>query len=220
MPRRRDYVGERQGVRAQRDAPLYNVIVYVPNGPLDPIDAGISCDQCGTLASGDPITTALSDSTGHFVLNNVPVGSNIPLVVQLGKWRRETTISTVLACQDNPLTDPNLTRLPKNQGEGSMPHIALTTGGCDSLGCMLPKESIDPERVRRRVERPVEGHDPRRYDAGRADRPPWDDLRWASPSLWTNLPLLSTYDMGIFLVARCRREPAVQGDLRRSPRSR
>jgi hypothetical protein len=65
--------------------PLYNVIVYVPNAPLSAVTQGITCDQCGTLTSGDPIATTLSDSSGHFTLTNVPAGANIPIVVQLGK---------------------------------------------------------------------------------------------------------------------------------------
>jgi hypothetical protein len=124
--------------------PLYDVQVFIPNAPLEPFPKGVQCQQCGAPVSGDPITTALSDATGHFVLSGVPSGSNIPIVVQLGKWRRETTIPTVNPCAENTLTDPNLTRLPKTQSEGSMPHIALTTGGCDQMGCMLPKVGIDP----------------------------------------------------------------------------
>ena len=78
--------------------PIYNVLVYVPNGPLDPITDGITCSQCEAPTSGDPLVTAYSDPTGHFELKNVPVGSNIPLVVQLGKWRRETTLPQVNPC--------------------------------------------------------------------------------------------------------------------------
>src|SRR5688572_10675854 len=31
--------------------PLYNVVVYVPNAPLDPIPEGASCDKCGSTLS-------------------------------------------------------------------------------------------------------------------------------------------------------------------------
>lgn len=123
--------------------PLYNVIVYVPNTALDPIPNGASCDKCGAQVSGNPVVTTLTDSKGHFSLKNVPVGKNIPLVFQVGKWRREVTIPNVAECMETKLTDPNMTRLPKNQGEGSIPKIAVTTGGCDPLGCILPKIGID-----------------------------------------------------------------------------
>jgi hypothetical protein len=122
--------------------PLYDVQIFIPNAPLDPFAKGVQCDNCGAPLSGKPITTALSDPTGHFVLVGVPTGDTVPIVVQLGKWRRQTSIK-VTGCVDNVLSDPNLTRLPKNQMEGSMPHIALTTGECDQMGCMLTKLGID-----------------------------------------------------------------------------
>src|SRR5262249_6933325 len=121
----------------------YNVIVYVPNSPVQPFTNGATCDQCGVVASGDPITTALTDSKGNFTLKNVPAGANIPLVIQLGKWRRQVTIPNVTSCQDNPVTDHNTTRLPKNQTEGDLPQMALTTGGCDALECLFRKIGID-----------------------------------------------------------------------------
>jgi len=57
--------------------PLYNVIVSIPNGPLDPITpgAGTSCPACDAQVSGQPIATALTASDGSFTLNNVPWGS-------------------------------------------------------------------------------------------------------------------------------------------------
>jgi hypothetical protein len=180
--------------------PLYDVIVYVPNAPLDPMPQGITCDQCGTVASGSPIATALSDATGKFVLNNVPVGSNIPLVVQLGKWRRQTIIPSVPACTNTKLTDPNLTRLPKNQKEGNMPHIALTTGGCDSLGCMLGKLGIDPTEFGVQSDGYAKAINVY-SSAGDTSLDPFSDgLSNTTPAdtLWSNLTLLKTYDMSIF----------------------
>jgi hypothetical protein len=124
--------------------PLYNVILYVPSAALDPIPEGVSCDQCNGQVSGHPIASALSDTTGHFSLTIEPVPSttNVPLVIQVGKWRRQVTIPSIKTCQDNPITDVNLTRLPRSQSEGHMPKIALTTGGSDALECFLRKVGI------------------------------------------------------------------------------
>jgi len=122
--------------------PLYNVIVYVPNAPVDPLVKGASCDKCGAIASGSPITTALTDSKGRFTLKNVPADDNVPLVIQLGKWRRQVKIAKVTACE-NTSVGKELTRLPKKQSEGDLPKMAITTGGCDPLECLFRKIGID-----------------------------------------------------------------------------
>jgi hypothetical protein len=123
--------------------PLYNAIVYVPNAPLQPFATGTTCDRCGVLASGDPVVTALTGPDGRFVLHHVPTGDAIPLVLQLGKWRKQLVIPHVTACQDTAMDDPSTMRLPAKQSEGDMPHIAVATGGCDPFECLLRKIGID-----------------------------------------------------------------------------
>jgi hypothetical protein len=123
--------------------PLYNAVVYVPNAPVDPITTGATCDKCGAV-SGEPLVTAITDATGSFKLTNVPAGKNIPLVVQVGKWRRQITIPVVTACQDLAVTDPQMIRLPRNQSEGDMPQMAIATGFSDPFECLLLKMGIDP----------------------------------------------------------------------------
>src|SRR5690606_33487917 len=80
------------------ELPLYNATVYVPRYELEPMPQGASC-SCEF--SGDPIMTAITDSSGRFVLENTPVRENIPLVVQIGKWRRKFELGAISACGEN-----------------------------------------------------------------------------------------------------------------------
>lgn len=118
--------------------PLYNVMVYVPTQPLDPLSSGAIC-SCEI--SGDPVSSAITDTFGRFELTNVPPGENVPLVIQVGKWRRQFTVPTVTACQETAMPNDML-RLPARADEGDMPRIALTTGNADAMECLVRKLGI------------------------------------------------------------------------------
>jgi hypothetical protein len=124
--------------------PLYNVAVFVPNTTPQPFKAGASCDPCASLYTGDPITSALTDPDGNFTLKNVPDGPSIPLVIQVGKWRKQLTIANVGKCTDNPQPKGSL-KLPGRHDEpgADIPRIAISTGGSDTLECLLQRVGLD-----------------------------------------------------------------------------
>jgi hypothetical protein len=122
--------------------PLYNVVAYVPNQTPAPITPGASCYSCSDLYTGNPVATALTGPDGKFQIQNAPDGANIPLVIQIGKWRRQFTIPNVARCSDTAIPDKMLT-LPKNTGEGDIPAIAIATGGADSMECLLQRIGVD-----------------------------------------------------------------------------
>jgi hypothetical protein len=129
--------------------PLYGIVVYVPSVPPGPLPAGAGCYTCSSLyQSGKPIAYAVTDAGGKFTLQGVPDGANIPLVVQVGKWRMQYKLPTVNKCVDNDATSAAQSvggklRLPKNHTEGDIPDIAIATGGADSLECLLSRIGVD-----------------------------------------------------------------------------
>src|SRR5260221_3451603 len=127
---------------AAGDVRLYNVLVYVPNAPVKPFTDGASCDRCDASIV-NPVTSAVTDEAGGFVLQDAPVGQNIPLVIQVGKWRRQLVIPAVAACADTPLMDPQMMRLPRNKMEGDIPRIAIAVGAADQMECLPRRLGID-----------------------------------------------------------------------------
>ncbi|MEO7113168.1 MAG: hypothetical protein ABI183_22205 [Polyangiaceae bacterium] len=192
--------------------PLFNVIVFVPSATtkLPPLAEGVSCDQCGKV-EGDPVTSTTTDGTGHFTLHHVPPGTSIPVVFQLGKWRREIYVSTVTKCVDNPIKDANLSRLPKNQSEGDMPHIAITTGTCDSTACLLPKLGIDSAEFGTAAD--VDTKKIIFYAASGAAAPAGAAT---AQSLWSDETQLKKFD-AVILGCNCSEDPAQSPDAGAGP---
>jgi len=120
--------------------PLPGVLVYVPNAPVEDLPAGATCRNGGTPPTA-PLVQAITRPDGTFSVRNMPVGTNIPLVIQSGKWRRQIVISNVPSCTNTALIAAK-TRFPRNQSEGDMPNFAIVTGGVDSQECILRKIGI------------------------------------------------------------------------------
>jgi hypothetical protein len=122
--------------------PLYNALVFIPNvvADLPPITPGTkSCNTCDASV-GNYVAIAQTDTTGSFTLTGVPTGTDVPITVQMGKWRRTTTVSTK-SCVSTAVPDGTL-HLPGSHAEGDMPQMALLTGGCDDMACFLTNMGI------------------------------------------------------------------------------
>jgi hypothetical protein len=137
--------------------PLYNVVVFVPNttnGALPLIPSGVnsaSCNCAEVFQGEEPIVDTVTAADGTFTLKNVPSGTNIPVVVQIGKWRKEIIMPSVLPCQDNPVVSGDAgpagrINLPRSGSDGlyaSLPNIAVSTGYADTLECLLTRVGVD-----------------------------------------------------------------------------
>ncbi len=167
--------------------PLYNISVYVPtdaNAALPALTQGSSCDKCGATLI-NPVVSALTDENGMFTLKGVPTMKAMPLVIQVGKWRKKITFDITNSCGENKITDK--ITLPKNGKEGDMPQIAVTTGGCDALECLLAGMGIDQSEF-------VQGDDPKGHVhmyKGQGGATGVD----AKAMLWGDAAILSKYDL-------------------------
>jgi hypothetical protein len=119
--------------------PLPNVLVFIPNAAVGAMPQGVSCTLPGTPPSGSPLVGTTTAANGTFKLVDVPVDTNIPLVIQAGSWRRQLTVATTSACADTTFS----ARFPRNKTEGDIPHVAVATGRADSVECVLRKIGIE-----------------------------------------------------------------------------
>jgi hypothetical protein len=178
--------------------PLYNAFVYIPvnaTAPLPSFTSGASCDTCAGTGTISAIAMAQTGADGKFTLNtNVPSGTNIPLVVQMGKWRRKILLPTVTSCTNNVIA-PSNSRLPKNRTDGDgnfadIPKMAIATGDADPFECLLLKAGIDASEIQFPSTAAARIH---YYKFNGIDRDP--GTAPAGSTLTGNLNTLKTYDV-------------------------
>jgi hypothetical protein len=119
--------------------PLPNVTVYIPTAPVDPFTPGVSCPVAGTPPSGSPLVGTTTGVDGTFQLQNVPVGTNIPVVAVTGRWRRQIVVPSTTMCADTPGIKINM---PTTSSEGDIPKFAIATGSVDQVECVLLKVGL------------------------------------------------------------------------------
>ncbi len=171
--------------------PVPNVYVYVPNSTVMPFTQGVSCNQCGADITGTPLVSATTGVDGKFTLSNVPCGVDVPVVIQLGRWRRQITVPKVACCANTALTNAQ-THLPRNKSEGDIPKIAVVTGSADPMECVLPKIGIDTTEFTD----PAGNGRINFYQASTAGK--GATLSTTTPkdtALWSNLAAMKQYDL-------------------------
>jgi hypothetical protein len=130
--------------------PVPGVLVYIPTTAVQPFDADpshpqVQCQQCGADVSGTPLVSTTTNFDGTFTLSNVPVSKStsdadkIPVVIQLGRWRRQFKITISNKCAAN--TTPDLD-MPSTSAQGDIPLTAISTGSYDSIECVLLKMGV------------------------------------------------------------------------------
>jgi hypothetical protein len=141
--------------------PLFGINVYVPNSDPGPFTNALSCSQCTDTLPGSPVgKPTQTKEDGSFILDNMPSGSNIPLVITTGKWRRIINIPSVTQCSPNNMVPTVDTTLPKAGddmtantkmcGAGpcvDLPRIAVTVGRADSLECLMRRIGIADKEI-------------------------------------------------------------------------
>jgi hypothetical protein len=178
--------------------PLAGVTVYVPAGDPGPLAAGVQCDRCADTLQGGSYAQAITDEAGHFTMFDVPATTNVPIVIQVGKWRRQLTVPVVAACQDTPLSTVSTT-LPRNKTQGDMPQIAITTGDADALDCLVRKLGIDDTEITTDAQHGKVhlyfGNGAKQFATGFAGG---TGLFKDARALWGDLAKLSGYDIVLF----------------------
>lgn len=133
--------------------PLFGVSVYVPNKDPGAFQPGVQCGSCANGLPGEPIVTTTTDDQGKFSLQGVPSGANIPVVITIGKWRRQITVASVASCASQAVaaTDTRLpasrTDMTPNTKSVDLPQIAISTGSADSLECLVRRLGIADKEI-------------------------------------------------------------------------
>ena len=125
--------------------PIPGVLVYIPQGTVsgfgNPSAPQVQCQQCGADVSGNPLVSTTTNYDGTFTLTNTPVGTTVPIVIQLGRWRRQFsfTVPAADACGNFSAGTLNM---PSKSTEGDIPLTAISTGNYDPMECVFLKMGV------------------------------------------------------------------------------
>jgi hypothetical protein len=112
--------------------PIPGANVFEPGSSLPAIDRGVGA--CPSLPAAGVGRTGFDGSATI----EAPASGAVTVEALLGKWRTTQTVS-VPACGGAAVT----LRLPGDAAHGSVPAIAVSTGGEDTLECTLHRMGID-----------------------------------------------------------------------------
>ena len=96
--------------------------------------------------SGNPLVQTNTSFDGTFTLSNVPVAGSVPLVIQLGRWRRQFTVNVANPCVANQVNATGMPvgilKMPATKAQGDIPLTAISTGDVDAMECVLLKMGL------------------------------------------------------------------------------
>lgn len=125
--------------------PVAGAIVYVPNAPVAPLVDGVACDTCDSLVSGSPLVWTTTGGDGDFVLPDMPSDVAFPLVLQIGRWRRQARVAPIPAGETRWIDgyDPATTQFSLSTGSSEPEpveperrlRLPRTQYRCNSRGC-------------------------------------------------------------------------------------
>jgi hypothetical protein len=189
--------------------PLYNVAVYVPATDLAALPKGVptgtAACSCSALYSSGAVVSTSTAEDGAFTLSNAPVGADVHLVIQIGKWRRLFHVN-VTACQDNAQPDRSL-KLPSTVAAGNtddnMPDIAVSTGNADTLECLMRRIGLPTSEYVAGAGTAGHVHvfsggktgTSGGFGTGKAENPPMAGAPPSPTSLWSSAAQLMPYDI-------------------------
>lgn len=127
--------------------PIPFALVYVP-AQLTPFPDGAACDVCSDT-TGSALVSTVTAVDGTFTLGPVPTradqppGESIQLVAQKGRFRKVENVTIDQPCGANGSTDDVYALPGKNQGDDTIPNIAVVTGDYDVMECVLRELGLE-----------------------------------------------------------------------------
>jgi hypothetical protein len=181
--------------------PVYNAAVWVPYSTPGPMPPGLTCN-CSELYTGGFVGAYdLTKPDGSFTITGAPsakTGGSVPIVVQVAKWRYQTSIGVTCGTTTN-VPDKTL-RLPQGRPgtgvmfPGDLPSLAISTGGADTLECLLTRVGVDKQEYVAGPGTPTGGH-VHIYQGNPASAPnTMPPAPQSSAALWDTPAHLSQFD--------------------------